>query len=448
MRDLRGFMEELEADEELVRVKEPVSPRYEIPAVLRRFDGGKAVLFEDVEGYDAMVVGGVCGTRARILDALGVGAEELYERLLDAVRNPTPCEVGDGPVKEVVDEPSLGDFPILTHFGEDPGPYITSGILYARSPDGSLENVSFHRLLVLDEKRMGIRIVPRHLYRLKQMAQEAGLKSMDVSVSLGVHPAVLLAASSPAPFGTGEFEVANTLLGGGLRLTECEHVDALAPADAELILEGRLRLDEEAAEGPFVDQSGTYDIERRQPVVELVGAMRREDYVYQALLPSGAEHRLLMGMPREVRIWEYVRNIAPTVRGVNMTLGGMGWLHCVVSFEKFREGDPKNVLMAIFAAHPSLKHAVVVDSDIDPFDMEQVEWAIATRFRGDEDLLVVPKVRVSSLDPASDQEKELGCKVGVDATRPLSKPAEGFKRAEIPASDRVKRLLEKYASGS
>jgi len=448
MRDLRGFMEELEAGGELVRVEEPVSPRYEIPAILRRFDGGRAVLFEDVEGYDAMVVGGVCGTRNRILGALGVSAGDLYGRLLDAVRNPTPCEVGDGPVKEVVDEPGLGDFPILTHFGADPGPYITSGILYARSPDGSVENVSFHRLLALDGKNMGIRIVPRHLYRLKQMAQEAGLKSMDVSISLGLHPAVLLAASSPAPFGTCEFKVANTLLGGGLRLTECEHVDALAPADAELVLEGRLRLDEEAAEGPFVDQSGTYDIERRQPVVELVGAMRREDYVYQALLPSGAEHRLLMGMPREVRIWEYVRNIAPTVRGVNMTLGGMGWLHCVVSFEKFREGDPKNVLMAIFAAHPSLKHAVVVDSDIDPFDMEQVEWAIATRFRGDEDLLVVPKVRVSSLDPASDQEKELGCKVGVDATRPLSKPAEGFKRAEIPASDRVKRLLEKYASGS
>ena len=445
MKDLRGFIEELDASGELVRVEETVSPRYEIPAVLRRFDGGRAVLFEDVEGYDARVVGGVCGTRGRILGALGVSAGDLYGRLLDAVRNPTPCEVGDGPVKEVVDEPGLGDFPILTHFGADPGPYITSGILYARSPDGSVENVSFHRLLVLDGGRMGIRIVPRHLYRLKQMAQEAGLKAMDVSVSLGLHPAVLLAASSPAPFGTCEFEVANTLLGGGLRLTECEHVDALAPADAELVLEGRLRLDEEAAEGPFVDQSGTYDIERRQPVVELVGAMRREDYVYQALLPSGAEHRLLMGMPREVRIWEYVRNIAPTVRGVNMTLGGMGWLHCVVSFEKFREGDPKNVLMAIFAAHPSLKHAVVVDSDIDPFDMEQVEWAIATRFRGDEDLLVVPNVRVSSLDPASDQEKELGCKVGIDATRPLSKPAEGFRRAEIPVSDKVRKLLERYA---
>jgi UbiD family decarboxylase len=123
----------------------------------------------------------------------------------------------------------------------------------------------------------------------------------------------------------------------------------------------------------------------------------------------------------------------------------MGWLHCVVSFEKFREGDPKNVLMAIFAAHPSLKHAVVVDSDIDPYDMQQVEWAIATRFKGDEDLLMVPNVRVSSLDPAGDQEKELGCKVGIDATRPMFKDPEGFRRAEIPISEELKKILDKYS---
>ena len=444
MSDLREFMDRLDARGDLIHVEEPFSTEYEVAAALKRFDAGKALVFDRVKGYETRIVGGVCGTRARILDGLGVEPEEFYRRIQEAVRKPEPCEVGDGPVKEVVvDTPSLGDFPVLTHFEGDPGPYVTAGILYARSPDGSVENVSFHRLLVLDGKRMGIRVVPRHLYRIKQMAQEAGADSLDVSISIGLHPTVLMAATAPAPFGTSEFEVANSLRGGGFRLTECEHVDALAPADAELVLEGRLRLDEEAAEGPFVDLSGTFDIERRQPVVELVGAMHREDYVYQALLPSGSEHRLLMGMPREVRIWEYVRNVVPTVRGVNMTLGGMGWLHCVVSFDKFREGDPKNVLMAIFAAHPSLKHAVVVDSDIDPYDMEQVEWAVATRFRGDEDLLVIPKVRVSSLDPVSDQEKELGCKVGVDATKPLGK--EGFERPGIPVSERVKKLLDRYS---
>ncbi|MGD2200352.1 MAG: UbiD family decarboxylase [Candidatus Bathyarchaeota archaeon] len=444
MVDLRDFLDELGERGELIRIEEPLSVKYEIPAALETLDGGEAVLFERVRGYENRVVGGVCGSRGRILDALAVGSQELYHTLEGAAKGPLDCEVGDGPVSEVIlDDPRLGDFPVLTHFEGDPGPYITAGIVYAKSPDGSVENISFHRLLVLDDSRMGIRVVPRHLYNINQMAREAGESEIDVSISIGVHPAVYIAAAYPAPFGTSEFEMANALMGGGLRLVECPHVDALAPADAEIVLEGRLRLDETVAEGPFVDLSGTHDVERQQPVVELVGAMHREDYIYEGLLPSGSEHRLLMGLGREVRIWEYVSNVVPTVRGVNMTLGGMGWLHCVVSFDKFREGDPKNVLMAIFAAHPSLKHAVVVDSDIDPYDMEQVEWAVATRFRGDEDLMVIPHVRVSSLDPVSDQEKELGCKVGIDATKPLG--AEGFERPEIPVSEEVRRLLDRYS---
>jgi UbiD family decarboxylase len=443
--DLRAFLKRVEDNGDLMRIGEELSPEYEISAALKRFDAGKVLLFENVKGHTHSVVGGVCGTRQRIMDALGVDPDQLYPRLLEATRSPKKCRIGDGPVKEVVEEGDLRKLPILTHFDGDPGPYITSGIVYARSPDGEVENVSFHRFLVLDERKMTLRIVPRHLYRLTQLAKKEGLKSMDVSVSIGLHPTVLLAGSLPAPWGTCEFNVVNTLLGGKLKLTECEHVDALAPADAELVLECRLRLDQNVAEGPFVDQTGTFDVKRQQPLVELVGVMHREDYIYQGLLPSGSEHMLLMGMPPEVRIWDYVRNVVPTVRGVNMTLGGMGWLHCVVSFEKFREGDPKNVLMAIFAAHPSLKHAIVVDSDIDPYDMQEVEWAIATRFKGDEDLLLVPNSRVSSLDPASDQERELGCKVGIDATRPLSKPAEKFKKAEITVSDRVREILGKYS---
>ena len=446
MPDLRSFIAKLEREDDLIRIEEAISPRFEVAAVLKHFDGGKALLFENVKGFETSVVGGVFGTRQRMFSAMGAEPESFHERLSRAIKNPTRCSEGDGPVKGVVGRLGLSQIPVLMHFERDPGPYITSGILYARGGKGQVENVSFHRLLVLDDKRMTLRIVPRHLYRLTQMAREAGKTSLDVSISMGLHPALLIAAASPAPFGVSEFDVANTLLDGGVKLTECEHVDALAPADAELVLEGRLRLDENVVEGPFVDLSGTYDVERQQPVLEIVGAMHREDYIYQALLPSGAEHRLLMGMPPEVRILDYVRNIVPTVRGINMTLGGCGWLHCVVSFEKFREGDPKNVLMAVFAAHPSLKHAVVVDSDIDPFDMEQVEWAIATRFRGDEDLLVIPHSRVSSLDPASDQEQELGCKVGIDATRPLYKPAEKFMKGQIPVSEELKKVLEKYSS--
>ena len=445
MSDLRGYLKQLEKKNELLKIKEPISAKLEIAAVMQRFDADKALLFEKVDGYDVKVVGGVCGTRERILQGLGVESMELYPLLQQAIRNPMRCEVvNKGPVMEVVEEGDLRKVPVLTHFNGDPGPFITSGILHAKSPDGRVENVSFHRLMILDPHRMTIRIVPRHLHRLTQLARQAGKKTLDCCVSIGLHPNVLLAASLPAGWGVCEYDVANKLMGGALKLVKCPHVDALAPADSELVLECRIRLDEDVDEGPFVDLSGTFDVKRKQPIVEVVGLMHRRDYIYQALLPAGSEHMLLMGMPPEVRIWDYCMNIVPTVKGVNMTLGGNGWLHCVVSFDKVREGDPKNVLMAMFAAHPSLKHAVVVDGDINPMDMREVEWAIATRFKGDEDLLIVPGVRVSSLDPTADQQTELGCKVGVDATRPLGKPKEKFMKAEITVSERVKKILEKY----
>jgi 2,5-furandicarboxylate decarboxylase 1 len=440
--DLRGFLKEVK--DQTVTIKEPLSIHSEVAAALRKWDNDKVVMIEKTKETGTSVVGGVCGTRERILKGLGVKPIDLYPTLINATKNPIKCKLGEGSVNEVVENGSLSNIPVLTHFKGDPGPYITSGILYTKSVDGKHENVSFHRLQVLDEKMMAIRIVPRHLYRLTQIAKDAGHQTLDVSISIGLHPALLVAAALPAPFGVSEFDVANKLIGGDLKLTECAEVDAYAPADAELVLEGRLRLDKEVVEGPFVDLSGTFDVQRRQPTIELVGVMHRENYLYQALLPSSSEHRLLMGMPVEPRIWEYVRNVVPNVRGVNLTIGGMGWLHCVVSFKKAREGDPKNVLMAIFAAHPSLKHAVVVDDDIDPFNMEQVEWAIATRFKGDEDLVVIPNVRVSSLDPASDQEKELGCKVGVDATRPMFKDPESFRSPTIEESDDLRKLLAQY----
>ena len=188
----------------------------------------------------------------------------------------------------------MSKIPVLTHFEKDASPYITSAVIHTKSVDGSVENVSVHRLQVLDDRHLAIRLVPRHLFKLWQMAKEAG-KDLDISISIGVHPAVMLAASSPVPFGVCEFDVVNALMDGGLCLVRCEHVDAYAPAEAKLVLTGRIPVTREVVEGPFVDITGTYDIERRQPVVEVVGVMHRGDYVYQALLPSGAEHRLLMG---------------------------------------------------------------------------------------------------------------------------------------------------------
>ena len=441
---LREFLEERERDGEILHVKDSLSTRFEIPYIMKSFDeNGPILKFEGVKGYKTDIVANVCGTRERICKALGVNAEKLYEKLLNALRSPLkPQIVEESVVKEVKEEPDLRNIPVLTHFERDSGPYITSGVVYAKSFDGKIENVSVHRLQVLDKNHLAIRLVPRHLFRLWRMAKDAG-KDLDITISIGVHPAVILAASSPAPFGVNEFYIANALLNGNLRLVECENVDGYAPAEAELVLEGKLSVKDEVVEGPFVDVTGTYDVERKQPVVKIVGLLHRRDYLYQALLPSGSEHKLLMGLPREALIWEAVSRVVPKVKAVNLSTGGCGWLHAIISIEKQAEGDGKNALLAAFAAHPSLKHAVVVDSDINVYKISDVEWAIATRFQGSEDLMVIENVRGSTLDSSADQETGLTTKVGVDATRPLTKPKEKFERAEIPVNDRVEKLTRK-----
>ncbi|MDH5266643.1 MAG: UbiD family decarboxylase [Candidatus Bathyarchaeota archaeon] len=438
---LRNFLAEMHRKGEILEVKEEVSPRFEISSILKEFDGGPILYFDAVKRYDTKIVAGACGTRQRLCWALGVDTENLYQRLISAWQTPTqPKRVRDGPVSEVVEKARLSEIPILTHFERDAGRYITSAILSARSLDGEIENVSIHRLQVLDNRHLAIRLVPRHLFKLWQMAKEYK-QDLDVAISIGTHPAVMLAASSPISLGVSEFDVANTLLSNRLRLIKCENVNAYAPADAEIVLEGRISTEKEVVEGPFVDATGTYDVQQKQPVIELINMMYRRDHVYQALLPSGSEHKLLMGLPREAAIWESVSKVVPSVKAINFSIGGCSWLHAIISIDKLVDGDAKNALLAAFSAHPSLKHAVVVDTDIDVFKLNEVEWAIATRFQAGEDLLVIPKARGSTLDPSANQETGLTTKLGLDATRPLTKPKVKFEPAKIPSSKRATKII-------
>ena len=362
-----------------------------------------------------------------------------YKKVIEAKERPRePRVLSSGPWEEL--KPDLTLLPVLKHYEGDAGPYITSAVISARSSDGSVENVSVHRLLVAGKRKMVIRLVPRHLYRLWQMAREEG-RDLGIAISIGVHPAVMLASTTPVPFGVSEFCVANSLLGGSLELVELDEVNARVPAGAELVIEGFIKADEMAPEGPLVDITGTHDAVRQQPVVEVSRIWARQEPYYHAILPGGLEHKIFMGFPREAEIWRAVSQVVPAVRAVNLTPGGCGWLHAVIAIEKDVDGDAKNAILAAFSAHPSLKHVVVVDPDIDVYDPEQVEWAIATRFQADEDLIVIRGARGSTLDPSADQETGLMTKVGIDATVPLGRERKAFEKARIPLSDKVRELL-------
>ena len=192
----------------------------------------------------------------------------------------------------------------------------------------------------------------------------------------------------------------------------------------------------------MVEMLQTYDHKRSQPIFEIENLYFRNNPIFHDVLSGYGEHRLLMGMPIESKLNGELKKAFSQVKQVSMTNGGSNWLHAVVQIKKKTESDAKKIIKKTFESHRSLKQVTVVDEDIDPNNAESVEYAMATRFQADKDLVIIKNVRGSSLDPSSDQKKLQTAKMGIDATRSTSKRPEGFEMAKIPKIDKIK--LEKY----
>jgi len=414
---MREFLKRLEERGEVERIERRVSRRFEASAIAKRSE--KTVFFEDLEGKKA--VSNLLNKKEKLALALGIPPENLTRYLASSGRGEVRI-VEDSPTRER--RGSLKDIPALVHYEKDPGYYITAGVLVASYEDEL--NASIHRILILDDRRMVARLVPpRHTYLMHQKASENG-DPLPIAVAIGVSPAVLLAASSRVPQNE-EFRYASWLSGGELELWEAEN--GVPVPHAEYVIEGYIHPEERAPEGPFVDITGTYDRVRYEPVIYVERVWMREDPIYHALIPASGEHLVLMGTPYEPMIYSRVSENVE-VLDVHLTPGGCSYLHCVVKIRKRTEGDAKNAGIAALSAHPSLKHVVIVDEDIDIYDPRDVEYAIATRVRGDKDIVLIPGSRGSSLDPMADEEGRT-TKMIIDATKEL-KRAEEFERAKIP----------------
>ena len=413
----------LDKMEETVVIKGRVSKELEVTKYLLKAST-KPILFEDLEGYTA--VGNLWSTRERIAAAMGTTPSELPGKMLKAMDSPSPPqEIENAPFdRNVLDEFDLRASAIPKFYKTDGGRYVTAGVVIAEY-DG-IKNMSFHRLMLLDERRFAIRVVPRHLHALHKRAKAKG-EELKVAVAIGLCPAVMLSAAMNLELGKNELDVANSLR--QLCMNEPVYVKKirnglLVPAFAEYVFEGRLtdRIDDE---GPFVDITGTVDPVRKQPVMEIDRIYHKDDPIFQMILPGWEEHYLMMGMPREPVIKRAVNVAVPEVHGVRLTEGGCCWLHGIVSITKQKEGDSVNAIMAALGAHPSMKMVTIVDDDIDIYNDQEVEWAVSTRFQGHKGLVIIENARGSSLDPSAD---ETTTKMGIDATKPIG--VEGFDRVK------------------
>ena len=422
---MRSFLEKIRSEGKLREIKQSLSPVYDVSASI----GKEPTIFTNVNG--SKVVMNILSSRELLAEALGVAPDEIIGYLSSHPPDGVTKLVDESHTKEISEKPDLSKIPILTHFEGDGAPYITAGVVVSEFE--GMMNASIHRLRVIGKDKLTMRLVEfRHTYNLYKKAQEQG-KPLPVAIVIGIDPVILFAVSTRVPEGK-EFEYAASLLGEPVELFKCRN--GIKVPHAEIVLEGYIHPTELVDEGPFVDISGTYDIVRKQPVIYLTNMMHRRDPIYHALLPAGSEHHILMGIPYEPLIFNEVKKVAD-VRNVALTAGGCYYFHAVVQIHKNRDDETKKAIDATFAAHKSLKHVVIVDDDINIFDPNDIEFAIATRVKGDEDIYIFPNVRGSTLDPRS--EDGIGTKVGIDATMDLSKRWK-FERARRPkiAADEYK----------
>jgi UbiD family decarboxylase len=422
---MREFLEILENEFKVIKIEEEISTKYEASKILKDHDKD-VIIFENIKKSNIRIISGICNTREKIARALSINVPGISSRIIDAMENPIPIKriLRTNEKFHFSKKADLSELPILTYYKNDGGPYITAGVIVAKDPETGVRNASIHRMLVSSNDRLGVRIVPRNLYTYYQKAEKMD-QPLEIAIAIGMHPATLLASCTSVPIDADELEVANNFHQGQMELIKCDTVDLEAP-ECEILLEGKILPYERAAEGPFVDLTDTYDVIRNEPVIELIKMHYKKDPLYHAIMPAGFEHKLLQGLPQEPRMYKIVQNTVPTVKNVVLTEGGCCWLHAVVSIQKQTQGDGKNALMAALTAHPSLKHCAVVDEDIDIFKTDDVEYAIATRVKGDEDIMIIPGARGSSLDPCAKPDGTT-TKVGVDATMPIDKK-EKFMR--------------------
>lgn len=444
--NFREFLTYLEEHGQLLRVKEEVDVRFDVAAGIRKTSDlrGPALLFERIKGYPGWkIAAALFATRKLIAMALGVPEEKLLEKYASLERESIPPRpVKSGPVKEIVikgADVDLRKLPIVTHSERDCGPYITIGVQFGKDLETGAGNASIHRMLVLDRDRLTLWAPPdHHLGRFIARAEDRG-QGLPVATAIGVDPRIIIASQAKAPMGVDELHIAGGMRGSPVEVVKCETIPLEVPADAEIVIEGVTIPKLRATDGPFGEYAGCYS-SKQAPVVQVTAITMRRDPIYHTCLTGFpvTENHCLIELPNLTRIYQDVRRIVPEVKGVHLTAGGAYRHHVVVSIRKRHDEEARNVILGLLAAGIGIKQVIVVDDDIDVSNPVEVEWAVSTRVQPDRDIIIVPRITSSILDPSAPKPRTIAG-WGIDATAPLDN-REGYEKVIVPGVDKVRYL--------
>ncbi|MBI4317335.1 MAG: UbiD family decarboxylase [Chloroflexi bacterium] len=448
-KDLRQFLARLqEIPGEVVSVKEELSPLFEISAVLKEVasrDDGPVVIFEHVKGYPATsVVGNVLGTRKRLAIALDTTEDNIGPDYVQRLENPIkPVLVANGPACEVVvkdDDDLLAVLPIMTYSERDSGPFISAGVCIGKDPETGTQSMGIHRLEVKGKNRLGILLANPPLATFLAKA-EAANAPLEMAVAVGVDPVVDFSSVVQVTSVVDKFDIAGALRRAPVELVKAQTVDLAVPATAEVVIEGRIQPGVREVNGPFGESTGyylTYDT----PIIEVTAVTHRRNPIYRVIEPWSREgDSLFIGTIN--MLFRNLKALVPSIQAINFLPGSVGGT-CVISLKRRSKGESKRVLTLVLGMTTRIKRAIVVDDDVNINDPREVEWALATRFQPDEDLIVVANTDALVIDPSA-RPGRVGGAMGMDACKPFGNPPEFDKiRAPQEHEERAKELLRRY----
>ncbi len=445
--DFRGFLDFLEKKDKLLRVQKEVDTRFEIAAGIRKVSDtdGPALLYENIKNHPGWrVAAGVFATRKLLALALEVPEEQMLEHYEQLEKKFLPTkEVASGPVQEVVlsgEEVDLSRVPIVVHSELDPGAYVTIGVQLAKDPETGVGNLGIHRMFLLGKNRLTVWAPPdHHLGSLIAKAEDLG-QGLPIATIIGADPRIVIASQVKVPLGVDEMEIAGGMKGTPIEMVPCKSIPVSAPADAEMVIEGVTLPGERVPDGPFAEYPGCYSAAKDAAVLEVTAITMRKNPIYHTCLTGlpVTENHVLIELPNLVRVRQEVQRTVPEVGNICVTPGGTFRHHVVVSIRKRHEYEARNVILALLATGIGIKLVTVVDDDIDVTDPLEVEWALSTRMQPDRDIIIIPRLTCSTLDPSVPVARTTAG-WGIDATKPMD-DQEKFERVRVPGVDQIDYL--------
>lgn len=449
---LRGFLADVESHfpEELLRISEPVRTELDITSLvyeLERVGRSPVVVYDNVEGHTMPVVTNIAGNRKLLAHCLGVSTSDLPAAFRERCQNYIPCDVIEqAPWQSVLiegDDIDLTKLPIPLHFAIDHAPYITAGQLSARDPITGVDTTGFHRLMLSGRNRLGVSLHSRRrMWEFHRRAEEQG-EPLPAAVTLGIHPLHYMGSMVYAyPPGVRKYEIIGGLFEAPYQLARCGDSGLEVPAGAEIVLEGEILANVHEPEGPFSEFTGYASYRSTQNVfVARRVWMRREPMFHSVVSGMSQDHILVSCITREGEILNALKRNLPNVIDVHVPHRTCGAFVAVIRMRKTSEGDPQQAILAALGTEFYTKHVIIVDEDVDIFDMNDVMWAIATRVAPSKDIVLIPNCKAAILDPTSDSDTFTVTKMGIDATRPIGKEFAERLTISDEQSERARALL-------